>query len=103
MHDDRLFRVIVLGGIALAAGSGAVSACGGESSSIGDAGRQFPHEGASFLPPRDAAVDTGFPHEGPPPLPPPDSGGVDAAPDAFPHEGPAPLDAAPDATDAGHD
>jgi hypothetical protein len=91
---DRMFHVIVAGGIALVAlPSAAATGCGGAVSSTSDAGSQgdgFPVEG----------VDTGyFPVEGPPP--PLEAGadaiadvrvdaivdaGVDA--DAFPHEGP---------------
>jgi hypothetical protein len=83
---DRAFRVIVLGGIALA--SVPAGACGGSIAASNDAGASdsgsFPDEGCN--------CDTGFPQEGA------DTGfptetamfvdtGIE--PDAFPTEGPA--------------
>ena len=99
---DRMFQVIVLGGIALASvplGSSVVGCGGAVTSSSADAA--FPTEGPAPEP--DA-----FPTEGPPPYSPDafpqetatfidsgiDSGiGRDATPDAFPQEGPAMIDA----------
>jgi hypothetical protein len=89
---DRMFHVIVAGGIALVAvPTAAATGCGGAvSTSAGDAGSHpdaFPVEGPAYY---DA-----FPQEGPPP---PFDAGLDADAsqvldagsdiDAFPHEGP---------------
>jgi len=95
--SDRMFHVIVAGGIALVAlPTAAATGCGGAVSSTAtgdDGGSQ--HDAAY----RDAFPQEGFdafPQEGPPP--PPDSGSVDAGGDGssqldagfdvFPHEGP---------------
>jgi hypothetical protein len=104
---DRMFRVIVAGGVALtAAGSGVIAGCGGSDTTLatGDGGKGsdgsgsdgFPHEGA------DTGAQDGFPSEG---FPAPDAfpsetaqqvdsgihdSGKDA--DAFPQEGPPPLE-----------
>ena len=72
-----MFRVVVLGGIALTAGAVAVNAvgCGGSDSSTGD--------GAS-----DTGVATdSFPHEGT---------DTSVVPDSFPREGPALIDSGVD-------
>ncbi len=83
---DRMFQVIVLGGIALATVQ--VAACGGSVDSPTDAGSDaFPQEGPAPL--TDSGTDA-FPQEGPIVLV--DSGSIDAGSDAFPQEGPAPLD-----------
>jgi hypothetical protein len=94
---DRMFRVIVAGGIALSASApGLVVGCGGSVSSIpSDAGHgadAFPTEGPPPLAdafPQETAmfVDTGFPQEGAQDAKGPD---VDAGgdEDAFPQEGP---------------
>jgi hypothetical protein len=81
---DRAFRVIVLGGIALAAVP--ASACGGQTASSSDAGSGadaadsgFPQEGPAY-------VDSSFPMETAQFM---DTGIVE--PDAFPMEGPAML------------
>ncbi|HEY8039696.1 MAG TPA: hypothetical protein VIF15_07875 [Polyangiaceae bacterium] len=103
---DRMFRVIVAGGIALAATApGLVAGCGGSVATTGggDGGGTdaFPQEGPAqadaFPQETGAFVDVyvessadAFPQEGPP-LP-PDSGTdaplVDTGSDGFPHEGP---------------
>jgi len=94
---DRMFRVIVAGGIALSATApGLVAGCGGSVSTVAnDAGPdRFPVEGpvrqdAGSLP--ETGQGDGFPQEGPPPF----EAGVDAPvldaagdEDGFPHEGP---------------
>jgi hypothetical protein len=87
---DRAFRVIVLGGIALAAAPAA--ACGGTTASPGDAGigadaadSGFPQEGAADSGfPQEGAVDSSFPMETGMQL---DTGITTM--DAFPQEGPA--------------
>jgi hypothetical protein len=102
---DRMFRVIVAGGIALAATTpGLVVGCGGSvSTTASDAGRgadAFPVEGPAQEPdafPQETATELdAFPQEGPAPL----DSGFDARmrdaggeEDAFPQEGPT-LDAA---------
>ncbi len=93
---DRMFRVIVAGGIALSASApGLVVGCGGSVSSLpSDAGHgadAFPTEGPAPGPdafPQETAqlVDTGFPQEGLDTSVPFVDGGGDE--DAFPQEGP---------------
>jgi hypothetical protein len=92
---DRAFRVIVLGGIALAAVP--ASACGGAiSASKVDGGtdaESFPDEGAPDTGfPNEGARDAGFPTEGFDTSFPSETGQMidsGVAPDAFPTEGPA--------------
>ena len=109
--SERMFQVIVLGGLALTAGT-ALSTGG-----CGNTQTAFPHEGAADAAPSDAGQDVlvaspqedasdagqdaGFPHEGA------DSAPYDAGqfvPDASPQEGgsdaAAPSDAGQDAPDA---
>jgi hypothetical protein len=99
-NADRMFRVIVLGGIALAATAAASTVgCGGAVSSSSDGGPTsdaFPFEGAMDAFPQETAqqVDA-FPQEtAPPPLV---DSGADAGFDAFPQEGPAFIDSGVDA------
>jgi hypothetical protein len=118
-----MFQVIVLGGLALTAGTAFSGAgCGNTETSV-DAGSDvdagpdtgvieagqdvydaFPQEGIDVGPP-DAGQDANdafFPHEGPPDTGLPIDAGQDAY-DAFPHEGPdvgPPIDAGQDAYDA---
>ena len=93
MANDRMFQVIVVGGIGLASAAAmsvAVTACGGDT---------FPSEGAR--PYYNDASSDGFPAELGAPAP--DGGGSrDAAAeaDAFPQEGPVMVDAGIDARDA---
>ena len=109
---DRMFRVIVAGGVALAATtSGLVAGCGGSvSTTASDAGPgadAFPTEGPALpdaFPQETAQEVDAFPLEGAPPL---DSGFdarvVDAGgdEDAFPQEGPNVDAAFFDASDGG--
>jgi hypothetical protein len=102
---DRMFRVIVAGGVALTAAlPGVVVGCGGSIGNVsGDAGGDhdraadaFPQEGpAQFdaFPQETGQQIDAFPQEG------------FVEPDAFPQEGPAQLDAGLDADtgDAGAD
>jgi hypothetical protein len=90
--SDRMFRVVVLGGIALTACGGAVTT--GASSDAGTGDDAFPQEGPLLVdaspmdtapPPYDA-----FPREGPDVGPQPEAG-YDAGVDSFPQEGPPPL------------
>jgi hypothetical protein len=115
---DRMFRVIVAGGIALsAAAPGLVVGCGGSVGTLpadaGHGGDAFPSEGADAFPSETAQLVDAFPQEGIDSSHPVDSGGVtqDAFPsetaqlvDAFPQEGPnleaGSADAGPNA-DAG--
>jgi hypothetical protein len=104
---DRMYQVIVLGGIALATvpASWSVAGCGGAvegplAKDMGDAGAAndagssdaFPHEGRAVA---DAGADTfvafdsGFPQETAQII---DSGPFDTGVDAFPQEGPAMID-----------
>jgi hypothetical protein len=96
MERDRMYRVIVLGGIGLVACGGSVTTAPGE-----------PTDASA-----DSPVDVSFPFELPapydatPPPPdafpselpamidasPPDAAARDASPDAFPTEGPPPFD-----------
>lgn len=101
MVDKRLFRVIVLGGIALAPVAVLAPGCGDDEGGSADAG--FPDEGAA-----DTRHDD-FPSEGPMLI---DGGNdvtvdapADVSPDArdaadgtdgFPNEGPIPLDSGAD-------
>jgi hypothetical protein len=118
---DRMFGVIVLGGIALTSGATPALGCGGTVAAPADAGGSsdafpvegiapppdgFPQEGPAEVDafPMETAqlVDTGisvdaFPQEGPAMI---DSGmafdgAVDSGADAFPQEGPAPPEAGP--------
>jgi len=99
---DRMFRVIVAGGIALSATApGLVAGCGGSVATMTSDGGpdSFPVEGPPSLPdafPQETAqqVDA-FPQEGPPVFEAGSDAGVDARlgdaggdQDAFPHEGP---------------
>lgn len=120
MKYDRMFRVIVLGGVAL------TSAACSASVTVVDAGAtdagptpDFPREGPQPLdvpsidhPP----VDVGFPQEGPAPLdvPPTDRGFPHEGPDVrppdtgapdvfFPHEGPRLPDVVLPSDDVGED
>ena len=94
---DRMYQVIVLGGIALAAvpSSWAVVGCGGAvagplAKEMGDSG--FPQEGPAVL---DSGADTfvafdsGFPQETAQLI---DAGVADTGVDVFPQEGPAMID-----------
>lgn len=88
MANDRMFQVIVVGGIGLASATAmsvAVTACGGDTLTQATA--------------NDASND-GFPSELGAPAP--DGGSRDAAAeaDAFPQEGPVMVDAGTDARDA---
>jgi hypothetical protein len=93
---DRMFRVIVAGGVALtAAGSGVIAGCGGSATtSIGDSG--FPQEGnapVDGFPQETGYAPDGFPSETATQLDANvieagDAGGHDADADAFPQEGP---------------
>jgi hypothetical protein len=82
---DRMFRVLVLGGIALAATSAELQACGGSvATNASDGGApdtstdtNFPVEGPAFI--DSGYVDTSFPQE------------TGQQIDAFPTEGPAML------------
>ncbi len=115
---DRMFRVIVAGGIALtAAGSGVIAGCGGSDTTLaGGPGRDaFPDEGF----PSDGSAHDAFPNEGfggPDGFPSETAQqldgfpqeGIDAAihdsgkdADAFPQEGPPPLEAGLSDADAG--
>jgi hypothetical protein len=92
---DRMFRVVVLGGIALTACGGAVTT--GASSDAGTGSDAFPQEGPPFADafPMETAqqVDAFFPTEGPDASI-SDTGseaGYDAGVDSFPQEGPPPL------------
>jgi hypothetical protein len=103
---DKMFQVIVAGGIALAtpAVTAAVAGCGGSTTTASDGG--FPTEGpqaADGFPQETAAQPDAFPQEGPPPQL--DSGLVVDASDAaaatdgetsdapcFPQETALPLD-----------
>jgi hypothetical protein len=87
---DRMFRVLVLGGIAL-------TACGGMTTTHSDA----TDSGGSDSGDSGSGSSSGsFPQEGPPCNPGcgtqeasvPVEAGHEAGPDAFPMEGPAPLD-----------
>jgi hypothetical protein len=87
---DRLFRVVVLGGIALVAAPGAAvvgGGCGGSVTSSAEAGTDggFPQETASF-------VDTGAGTEASAEAS--TDGSVDAGDACFPHETAVSLDAA---------
>jgi hypothetical protein len=115
-HAEKMFHVIVLGGIALAAplATMGVTACGGSVTEVGDGdgGTPFPQEtaspmdasarrdGATPLPdafPAETATQIdatppgfdAFPQEGPPPPPPPPDAGSDGC---FPAETALPLD-----------
>jgi hypothetical protein len=78
-----MFRVIVLGGIALSTAAAAAEGCGGSvSTTSSDAG--FPHEGPPL---EDGSIDA-FPQETAPP------------PDAFPQEGPPFVESGADGADA---
>jgi hypothetical protein len=107
-NKDRMFQVIVLGGIALGAGS-AVTAAGCTSTESAAPDAEAPVDTGTPADAEAPVVDAGqdahdawFPYEGPDAQPP-----VDASPDAsdawFPYEGPdaqPPVDASPDASDA---
>jgi hypothetical protein len=90
---DKMFQVIVAGGIALATpavAAATVGGCGGSTTTASDAG--FPQETAQpdAFPQETGAQPDAFPQEGPPP-PPDASSEVDAA------DGAVPLDAGDDA------
>jgi hypothetical protein len=90
---DRAFRVIVLGGIALAGIP--ATACGGSEGGSSDAG-SFPDEGEVF--------DAGGPEEGLRDAFPSETAtfidaSFDASADAFPQEGPAMIDSGPPDSD----
>jgi len=95
---DRMFRVLVLGGIALTACGGSVTTpSSGTDSGTGQDG--FPQEGPAqpdAFPSETAQQVDAFPSEGPAYI----DAGVDSAADggsdAFPQEGPAPLDSGSD-------
>ncbi len=93
-HVDRAFRVIVLGGIALAAIP--ATACGGSELVSSDAG-SFPHEGAALLdadfPDEGVQLDDAFPSETATFI----DAGLDAPSpfDGFPQEGPGMIDSGP--------
>jgi hypothetical protein len=98
---ERMFQVIVLGGIALVPVASSATGCGGAVSPATDAGSHgdsgggsvdsgFPQEGRPPVVdsgvPHEAAVDSGFPQETAVAV---DSGNGDTA---FPQEGPAQVD-----------
>jgi len=88
---DRAFRVIVLGGIALAGIP--ATACGGSEGGSSDAGGGSSDTG----PDEGAVVDAGGPEEGLRDAFPSETAtfidaSFDSAPDAFPQEGPAMID-----------
>jgi hypothetical protein len=92
MAEDRMFHVLVLGGIALV--GSAPAACGGDVSSPGDAGsskdatEEFPSELPVFV---DAGVRDAV-NEFPSELPVFVDSGIDDAREEFPREGPQPAD-----------
>jgi hypothetical protein len=108
---DRMFHVIVRGGVLLGGGTVLLAAgCGSSTETAADAqapiieaGPSFPHEGADAGPPLEAGQDVtvGFPHEGADAGPPLEAGQDVTV--GFPHEGAdagPPLEAGQDVYDA---